>query len=306
MGKIRFLRGVSTGAALYTGESGEPVYETDTGIIRVCNGSTPGGTRFVSEDGTQTLTNKTFIAAKIDDGGTGVQQIRDKYGYTALRFVSQNNAVNYLQFNNGATGFGPVLAAGGSDTHIDVRLKAQGGAGKCYAGPSGAPMAINDRQTSNPSVGINNTSPVVGGQQLWRSDLLEWFYYDDARAKWLSMAVIPYLFGHSGNDLAPDIRLRTIGQASDTDSVYRIPYPTTIVGYSYARVDSDLSGFSTMVNAATLKFTVATSATRGSDVSSTINYDLAADDDLWVKIAGTAENSMSPRTFILYTRRKST
>lgn len=305
MGKLLFLRGGAAGVAAYTPEDGEPVWDQFNKIPAVGDGATVGGIKIVTTEGTQTLKNKSVYQLKMDDnGGAGAQEILDKNGKTALRFFSVASAVNYLQFNNQATGSHPALLSAGADTHIDLQLRPKN-SGKVYAGPGGSTMAVNDQQTANPTLGASG-GVLVDGQKVYRTDLAEWFVYDSARNKWLSESLIVYAFGHSSNGISAGAQLRSIGLGSDANSVYYLPYATTIVGYTYARADSDASSFDVMVNAATTVFTINSSATRGVDMSSAISYDLAAGDDLWARVDDSASNAMDPRTLLLYTRRKAT
>lgn len=54
--------------------------------------------------------------------GSNVLQYKQNGGITAMAIQSNTGSVNYLQMGNAGTGFGPNLAAVGSDTNIDLTL----------------------------------------------------------------------------------------------------------------------------------------------------------------------------------------
>jgi hypothetical protein len=67
----------------------------------------------VGTTATQTLTNKTLTAPKVD-------QIKDANGANSLIINSILSAVNYLTLNNNSTGSAPSFQATGADTNIDI------------------------------------------------------------------------------------------------------------------------------------------------------------------------------------------
>lgn len=54
--------------------------------------------------------------------GSNALQYKQNGGITAMAIQSNTGSVNYLQMGNARTGFGPNLAAAGSDTNIDLTL----------------------------------------------------------------------------------------------------------------------------------------------------------------------------------------
>ena len=71
-------------------------------------------TKTYSDDGTQTLTNKTLTAPKFADAGF----IADANGAELLIFQTTSSAVNQIDVTNAATGNPPSFTATGGDTNI--------------------------------------------------------------------------------------------------------------------------------------------------------------------------------------------
>jgi hypothetical protein len=76
----------------------------------------------VSLTGTQTLTNKTLTAPKIEDGGF----IADANGNEEIKFTTTASAVNEITVTNAATTNPPAISATGGDTNIDLNLTPKG------------------------------------------------------------------------------------------------------------------------------------------------------------------------------------
>jgi hypothetical protein len=71
--QVQFRRGSTAQNDVFTGAVGELSVDTDLDIIRVHDGSTPGGFSMVGVTNTQTLTNKTLttpIISSISNTGT--------------------------------------------------------------------------------------------------------------------------------------------------------------------------------------------------------------------------------------------
>lgn len=82
----------------------------------------------VGTSNTQTLTNKTLQAAKIDD-------LRDTNGNSILTTLATASAVNNVRVANNVAGSAPEVAAVGSDANIDLTLTPKG-TGKVKTGGS--------------------------------------------------------------------------------------------------------------------------------------------------------------------------
>lgn len=236
----------------------------------------------------------------LDMNAGGIQKlaaIYDNNGNELLTFTTVASAVNYLLLSNSSTGNPLTVSAFGDDTDVSLRIQAKG-AGEMLVGESGKTSYVNKFSTSNPT-GLG----VIEGAQVYRTDLNETFWYDGGRTGWLGPKQ-PVYFGHSGSALAAGTRLRVAGLSSDSDAVYEMPFDFTIVGYSYARSDSDASEFDIMANASTVLATASTSATRGSDM--TLNVTGSAGDELWARVGSGAANSMNPRSFTVYIKQRAT
>jgi hypothetical protein len=120
------IRPGTTTAAPLTLTSGSLLSTPAIGAIEFNNDTlyftkTTGATRMqlVADTATQTLTNKTLTAPKIDG-------IKDTSGNNVLVFNAAASAVNYLTMSNRATGSLPYLAADGADTNVDLGLIPKG------------------------------------------------------------------------------------------------------------------------------------------------------------------------------------
>jgi len=107
----------------------------------------------VTEDGVQSLSDKTLLDPKLDDA------ILDAAGAVLLQASATASAVNYVTIFNAATGNSPGLTVGGAAADADLLLTGKG-AGVVKAGgyevlttntgvtPSGAQMLTNKTLTS--------------------------------------------------------------------------------------------------------------------------------------------------------------
>ena len=75
---------------------------------------------FVFRNHTQTLTNKTI------DGPSIITAIKDANGAEIIKFTATTSAVNEITIINSATSFAPEIQASGTDTNVDLSLKAKG------------------------------------------------------------------------------------------------------------------------------------------------------------------------------------
>lgn len=76
----------------------------------------------VGRDTTDTLTNKTLTAPKIADQGF----IADANGNEMILFDTITTAVDYITFNNSATGSGPGIMSAGESASPDLYLSSKG------------------------------------------------------------------------------------------------------------------------------------------------------------------------------------
>lgn len=96
---------------------------------------------------------------------------------TLIAGVGGATVVNHLEVTAGTVGLPARLAAVGSDTDVSLYLLAKG-AGKVYAGPSGAQVPIGQRLSANPGSGVD-------GEVLYRTDLHDPFWRRTGENKWL-------------------------------------------------------------------------------------------------------------------------
>lgn len=101
----------------------------------------------------QTLSNKTLTAPIIVDGG----YIADENENEILLFDSVNSAVNYIKITNSITNNSPVLTVDGSDTNINLNLKAKG-TGVVQVNGDTIVTATTVQTLSNKTL----TSPIIG------------------------------------------------------------------------------------------------------------------------------------------------
>lgn len=118
------------------------------------NTGLPGG---VTEDGIQTLSNKTLASPKL----TGA--LLDANGNELIKISSTASAVNEVTVTNAATGSGPTLSATGDDTDIDLNLAPKGaGAVKVGGAALPAPSAIATLTGTQTLTNKTLTAPKVG------------------------------------------------------------------------------------------------------------------------------------------------
>jgi len=94
---LQFRRGTTSQNNSFTGSAGELSIDTDLDVIRVHDGSTPGGFAQVGANAAQTLTNKTISAPIIINGMTngnsnGVGNIGNSTGYFNTVFAKATSA----------------------------------------------------------------------------------------------------------------------------------------------------------------------------------------------------------------------
>ena len=121
---------VDSEIALFSGVGGKTIKRaTGSGLVKATSGvystvTAPSGS-VVGDTDSQTLTNKTLTAPKVD-------QVNDANGNEVVKFGSTASAVNEVTVTNKDTGNAPTIAATGGDTDIDLSLSGKG-AGKVKA-----------------------------------------------------------------------------------------------------------------------------------------------------------------------------
>lgn len=81
-----------------------------------------GGVNVVTASSTDTLTSKTLTAPRIANNG----YIADANGNEQIVFGQTTSAVNQIKVTNAATTTGPIIAADGGDTNIDLNINSKG------------------------------------------------------------------------------------------------------------------------------------------------------------------------------------
>jgi hypothetical protein len=109
---------------------------TTTGNLTSSNGVfagtiTSGGVAVPTISSSDTLSNKTLTAPKIENNGF----IADANGNESLNFVTTSSAVNNIQITNTATGSSPIISAVGDDANLAINLQQKGSA---YVGIRGS------------------------------------------------------------------------------------------------------------------------------------------------------------------------
>ncbi len=133
--------------AIATPATGLMVYNTTTNLVNIYNGTAwvvagnDGATAFSFPQGSVTAPG-LYVTG---DSNTGFyQSVADKLSVTAggtevMRWNNVASAVNYLSATPAITANGPIIAADGSDTNIDLNLNAKGtGSVKTTAQAAGA------------------------------------------------------------------------------------------------------------------------------------------------------------------------
>jgi hypothetical protein len=83
---------------------------------------------FTFNDHTQTLNNKTINAPLLNNPKIGTE-LQDSNGNQFIEFGRTNGAVNHIKITNATNNNTPVIEAVGTDTNIDLGLKAKGTGG---------------------------------------------------------------------------------------------------------------------------------------------------------------------------------
>lgn len=138
--------------------------------------------------------------------------------------VHVTSAVNHVQITNAITAANPLIAAAGSDTNINLVVKGKG-TGDVYLGRDGLLLPIT-KASANPSW-------TNDGGLFFNDTLKEWFYWDNARGKFLSMSLLSDGFGRTDGAFTGTIW--TYGGYVPSGSANpgpRIPWDVTIVGWS--------------------------------------------------------------------------
>ena len=101
---LQFRRGTTAQNNSYTGSNGEITIDTDKKTIITHDGSTAGGNPLVSENGTQTLTNKTLTSPNLTTptiGGTAIDEyIADTVGAMVSGNTESGISVTYDDTDN--------------------------------------------------------------------------------------------------------------------------------------------------------------------------------------------------------------
>jgi hypothetical protein len=96
-----------------------------TGILPEANGGTGAssitGAGIVDTGSAQTISGQKTLT------GPKINQIKDTNGNLMIDLAANANAVNYFEFDNGATNFGPIIYAWGTDPTVDLRLATKSG-----------------------------------------------------------------------------------------------------------------------------------------------------------------------------------
>ena len=95
--------------------------------------------------GTETLSGKTLTEPKIVDAGF----IADANGNEQIVFQTTASAVNEIEVTNAATGSGPIIAATGGDTNIDLNLVPKGSGTVKVGGAATGVLGLLDTDASH-------------------------------------------------------------------------------------------------------------------------------------------------------------
>ena len=112
---VQFRRGTTSQNNSFTGSAGEITVDTTLDVIRVHDGATAGGFSMVSEDATQTLTNKTI----------------DDLTLTGTLTANSGTGTNGQYLQSTGTGLTWSTVSGYSDSDVDSHLS--GGTGVTYS-----------------------------------------------------------------------------------------------------------------------------------------------------------------------------
>jgi len=81
---------------------------------------------YANNDGTLHFVNPSGTDSAIGGGGGSVTQLVDTNGNPTVKSVATASAVNWITAQNAATGNGPVLSVGGTDTDIAISIVPKG------------------------------------------------------------------------------------------------------------------------------------------------------------------------------------
>jgi len=89
---LQFRRGTTAQNNSFTGSAGELSIDTDLDVIRVHDGSTPGGFSLIGANAVQSMSNKSFINGFENASANGVGNIGNSTAYFNTAFVKATSA----------------------------------------------------------------------------------------------------------------------------------------------------------------------------------------------------------------------
>lgn len=92
---LQFRRGTTAQNNSFTGSAGELSIDTDLDVIRVHDGSHPGGYALIGANAAQTMTNKTLVTPTITDGMTANGNITISNGTSDISFPTTNGNIQF-------------------------------------------------------------------------------------------------------------------------------------------------------------------------------------------------------------------
>jgi hypothetical protein len=97
---LQFRRGTTAQNNSFTGSAGELSIDTDLEVIRVHDGSHPGGYALIGANAVQTMTNKTLSAPTITDGMTANGNLFLNNGTSNIHLPATNGNVHFTVASN--------------------------------------------------------------------------------------------------------------------------------------------------------------------------------------------------------------
>lgn len=97
---LQFRRGTTAQNNSFTGSAGELSIDTDLEVIRVHDGSHPGGYALIGANAAQTMTNKTLSAPTITDGMVANGNIFLNNGTSNIHLPATNGNVHFTVASN--------------------------------------------------------------------------------------------------------------------------------------------------------------------------------------------------------------